>query len=528
MDSESAPLYKTAELVRDAVGCYYFICLQCGKDFENLEDTVLHIEKYFYEPSDDNNMDTVSNDSTEFMVNEVDPETMVTNIKKESFEEYEDYKLSIPYECDDDGATTGNSPDFCPLCPKTLSQMEGSLESHLIAVHHRNRKYAKIYECKICRRNTFTRPYDLERHYLTHRNTGRAVRASTSIINDKSNSMPKHNGDRNQNSMLPTISGEGSGNPILVSKQSTSMLRPVHSTNVLPSVSNVNNPPASKRPVYVPIKELNEAPLPKKIKTSNEVPLPKKIKAFEAIEDRLMARRPFHGSPPNYCSICRSTFSKKDTLETHLIRVHRRHKHYAKIYECNVCGKNSFTRPYDLRRHHLTHMSKRTGMLPAKVIKTEPKTEEEKPVDQVPLVNHQSTVQKPASLSPLATPSTSSREVQKIATEIRTTDPEKDGILCAICSMKFESYLDVTMHLKFAHNQKRTYKCNNPNCASDVFSNAFLLHRHEMSHSVHYRTIVGDNQNQKSMKCVFCRRSFNKKWNLMKHEKRHLLEMSEQ
>lgn len=511
MDSEST-LYKTAELVRDSVGCYYFICLQCGKDFENLEDTVIHIEKYFYEPSDDNDVDAAS--ESDWMANDVDTETVVANIKKESFEEYEDYKLSIPYDYDEGEGATSTAPIFCPLCPKTLSHTEGSLESHLVTVHHRNKKYAKIYECNICGRNSFTRPYDLERHQLTHNRYVNSSSKKESASNVGKCFPSKRNGDRNQDSMLMNILTNREREPIAEALKQPTTVKPVYqSTNVSPNASNVTIRQACKR--YIPTNQVNGESLPKK------------AKPMEIVERDNIPSGSIQGTSSNYCSICQSTFSRKDTLESHLIRVHHRHKHYAKIYECTTCGKNSFTRPYDLRRHELTHLGKRRDhkeALPKKIFKAEPKTDDISDTVQVPL-----TKQLPQMQQGISPPQSTSNpnEVKKIAADIRTTDPQKDGILCAICDMKFESYLDVTLHLKFAHNQKRIYKCSHENCLADAFSNAFFLHRHEMSHSIHYRKIVGSNPNR-LMKCVFCRRNFNKKWNLMKHEKRHLLEMSDQ
>ncbi len=513
MDSEGT-LYKTAELVRDAVGCYYFICLQCGKDFENLEDTVLHIEKYFYEPTDDNNADAsvtpVTINETDWMTNDGDVESAVlANIKKESFEEYEDYKLSIPHEnqLDDDGMTTKQRlPIHCPLCSKTLNRWESSLESHLMRVHHRTRSFAKIYECKFCGKNTFTRPYDLERHELNHR----PVDDESTMASDNYGS--RRNGDRNQNSMLRNILRQSENTSI----PETVMDEPIHyPTDVSPDAAplvKIRTP--NKR--YLSISETNVERPPKKPKSMQPI-----------VIDKLASRSLASSRPPNYCSICRGTFSKKDTLESHLIRVHRRNKQYAKVYECNVCGKNTFTRPYDLRRHQLTHMAKdrkvRKVPLPKKAFKTEPKIENKATINQVPLIKRTSPV-KPETTSSMESTS-SATEVKKIPTNNRTTDPQKDGILCAICSKKFESYLDVTLHLKFVHNQKRTYKCSHPSCPADSFNNAFMLHRHELSHSDHYGNVVGNVQNR--TKCVFCRRSFNKKWNLMQHEKRHLAEMSE-
>ncbi|XP_037050430.1 zinc finger protein 809-like [Bradysia coprophila] len=497
MDSES-PLYKTAELVRDAMGCYYFICLQCGKDFENLDDTVMHIEKYFYEPSEDENVDALTPmtiNEPDWMSNDSDVEAVVANIKKESFEEYEDYKLSVP-DHQSDGELAVGCPIYCPLCSKTLSHMENSLESHLMDVHHRPKNHAKIYECKICGRNSFTRSYDLERHKLTH------VRyinlsAEASPLNATNNfESQRRNGERNKNSVLLNILSQSARKPT-----TETFDKPIYqSKNVSPVTSNAKVCTDNKR--YLSTEELNRKLQPKNTKQSEET-----VRTVKTIKSS------------NFCSICRTTLSKKETLESHLIRVHHRNKSYAQVYECNICGKNSFTRPYDLRRHQLIHLTKgridRKTTLPKKVFKTEPKTDDKTVITHVPLTKRM--------IKSETSQATGQTEVKKIAAEIRTTNPQKDGILCAICDMKFESYLDVTMHLKVAHNQKRIYKCSHSDCDADSFSSAFLLHRHEISH---YRRIDGNNPNR--MKCVFCRRSFNKKWNLMKHEKRHLVEMAEQ
>lgn len=481
MDLEN-PIYKTAELVRDNLGCYYFICLQCGKDFENLDDTVEHIEKYFYEPSDDNNVDLLTPmtiTESNWMANDADVETVVVaNIKKESFEEYEDYKLSIPQMHEDDDAPTTNEPINCPLCSTTLSHTEISLESHLMRVHHRSKSHAKIYECKICGRNTFTRSYDLERHELIHCRYVDASAESSSTVNASENFRPKSNGHRNDSSVLLTILSQHDQESVAETLEKPNMN---HSTSSTDSVV--------KR--YMPIKEIT-------------------------VESSDKQTKPLDAS--NYCSICQATCSENETLELHLIRVHRRHKQYAKVYECNVCGKNSFTRPYDLRRHELIHSTEgrkdRKVSSPNKIVKSEPKTDDKAVMLPVPVTRPQLTIK-----------SETKSEVKKNSTQMQTTHPPDNGILCTVCNEKFDSYFDVTMHLKFAHNQKKSYKCSYPNCSADSFSNSFLLHRHEITHSVHYRNIVGNNQNR--MKCIFCRRSFNKKWNLLKHEQRHLLEMSQ-
>lgn len=511
MDSEKT-LFKTAELVRDSVGCYYFICLQCGKDFENLEDTVLHIEKYFYEPSEDDDADNALTPMTinepDWMSNDSDVETVVANIKKESFEEYEDYKLSVPDVHEMDGELENPHPIYCPICSKTLSYTERSLESHLMVVHHRPKNHAKIYECKVCGRNSFTRSYDLERHRLTHaRYINPAPEASPSISQHQtstSSDSRRRNVDRNKNSVLLNILSQSTKRPIIEAFE-----KPKYQPMVVPpDAASAKVCTNSKR--YPSTEELNTKLQPKKAK------LTKPMNEINQQPTKHMK------SSSTYCSICRSTLSKKETLESHLIRVHHRNKAYAQVYECNVCGKNSFTRPYDLRRHQLTHLTKgrivHKKILPKKFIRIEKK------IDDKPVVITQVPLTKERPIKPDALPETN--EVKRYPVDIRTTNPQKDGILCAICQMRFDSYLDVTMHLKLVHNQKRIYKCSHADCAADSFSSAFLLHRHELSHSIHYRSIVGNIQNR--VKCVFCRRSFNKKWNLMKHEKRHLVEMSKQ
>lgn len=503
MSENPLQVFKTAELVRDTLGCYYFICLQCGKDFENLDDTVDHIEKYFYEPSDDNSVDLLTPmtiNESDWMVNDgvEDVETVVGNIKKESFEEYEDYQLSIPQTSHEDNQPAENVSSHCPLCPE-LSFITESLESHLMKVHHRSRSHAKIYECEICGRNTFTRSYDLERHSLIHvRNVDTEIDVSTQPLTliTSENVKPRRNGDRNESTVKCNNLSQ-SDNELIA--EPLEILEVNLSTNVS---SHVKSNRARKR-----IKEINVEPSLKK------------TKAQEEIANDVLASPSLKGKTTSYCSICKATCSKNETLESHLIRVHHRHKHYAKVYECDICGKNSFTRPYDLRRHELIHLAagrkNRKPTLPTKVFKTEPKTE-----------NKTTIIPVPSTTTPLTIKSERKSEVKKIANEFQATNPKENGVLCAVCNEKFESYLDVTMHLKFAHNQKRIYKCSHPNCKADSFSNSFLLHRHEISHSVHYRNVVGINQNRS--KCVFCGRGFNKKWNLLKHEKRHLLDMSQQ
>lgn len=496
MDSEN-PIYKTAELVRDAVGCYYFICLQCGKNFENLDDTVMHIEKYFSE--DENVVDAITSmppmtiNEPDWMSNDSDVEAVVANIKKESFEEYEDYKLSVP-DHQSDVEQGDVHPIHCPLCSETLSHTENSLESHLMVVHHRTKSTAKIYDCNICGRNSFTRSYDLERHKLTHaRYKKPSSEAPLPRIEFESQ---RRNGDRNKHSVLLNILSQSARKPTTNELFDSPT---VESKKVSPKIPSAKVCTDNKR--YLSTDDLTKN-LP-----------PKKAKLTEEIDCSITSVK-----PSGFCSICRTTLSKKETLESHLIRVHHRNKSYAQVYECNVCGKNSFTRPYDLRRHELIHLNKgrkdRKPSLPKKIFQAEPKTDDKTVITKVPFKAETSQE------------SSSFTDMRKIAAEIQTTNPQKDGILCAICGMKFERYLDVTMHLKVAHNKKRIYKCSRSDCDSESFNSAFLLHRHEISHSIRYRSIVGNNQNR--MKCVFCRRNFNKKWNLMKHEKRHLVEMAEQ
>lgn len=495
MDSENL-LYKTAELIRDAAGCYYFICLQCGKDFENLDDIVEHIEKYFYEPPDDNDelLSPMTINESDWMASDGDVEPVaVSNIKKESFEEYEDYKLSIPEMYQEDNETTIFRPIHCPLCPQTSSIMDVSLESHLMKVHNRTKNHAKIYECKICGRNSFTRSYDLERHQLTH---VQYVDTSAGATLDRSvNLKRKRNGDSSaSSSVLLNFRNQSDHKPNIVS----------HSAKV----SFAKNRTTSKR--YMPANELIMKP-----------PL-KEIKPLDRIDNETLAKRSIKGKTLNYCSICQAPCSKNETLASHLIRVHHRNKLYAKVYECKICGKNSFTRPYDLRRHELIHLVKgrknSEATLPNKIFKTEPKTDDKASITLVP------------STPPITKkPETNSvTELAKISTQKqRTSQPKSaENYLCAICNEKFDSCFDVTMHLKFVHNEKRIYKCSYSNCTAGSFSDSFFLHRHELSHSVHYGNVVGDVKNR--TKCVFCRRSINKKWNLLKHEKRHLVEMSQQ
>lgn len=523
MDPEN-PIYKTAELVRDAVGCYYFICLQCGKDFENLDDTVEHIEKYFYEPTDDNStvdlLTPMTINESDWMATDGDVETVVANIKKESFEEYEDYKLSIPQMQQVVNEPAKNEPIFCPLCSTTLSLEEISLESHLMKVHHRSRNHAKIYECKICGRNTFTRSYDLERHELIH---ARYVDEldQTSMLSGSEYLRPKRKAARNENSVLFNILNQSDKESIAETFEKPNIQH--HHRH---STSSVQSRGVKR---YMPVNDLaverthkQAKPMEQAKPLEQEKPL-EQAKPLEVIDnEKMVASRQTKANTSNYCSICQATCSKNETLESHLIRVHRRNKQYAKVYECDVCGKNTFTRPYDLRRHELIHLARSrqdgdgTATVPNKVIKTEPKTDDKVVISPVPLT-------RPLTIKPEAKSVT---EGKPTGTKIRTTNPQKNGVLCAVCNEKFDSYFDVTMHLKFAHNHKKVYKCSHLNCNADSFSNSFLLHRHEISHSVHYPNIVGNNQNR--MKCIFCRRSFNKKWNLLKHEKRHLLEMSQQ
>lgn len=489
MEKEN-PVYKTAELVRDASGCYYFICLQCGEDFENLEDTVDHIEKYFREP--DNNVDNVDAltpmtfNESDWMLNESDVDTVLSNIKKESFEEYEDYKLAIPemYQQEQDMEPAEEIPIYCPICASTHQDI--SLESHLMKMHHRPKKHAKVYECKICGRNTFTRSYDLERHHLN-------VHAKYSDNSAQSSSTasalePKLNGDSNENSVLFNI--QRKSNKVSTDER---MQRP----NVTIFEPTVNGSMAAKRFKYV----------------QGEVEASETQTKVQKIDNNKLVSRPVKGTGSKFCPICQTTFSKNDTLESHLICFHRRNKQYAKVYECKDCGKNSFTRPYDLRRHELIHLVKKRKVgAYEKSVRIEPIAE--KAVTIVPV----------AKRSPIKEESKS--PVKKIPTPIQTTNPETNGVLCAICNEKFDSYLDVTVHLKFAHNEKRIYKCSHASCTADPFSNSFLLHRHEISHSEYYRNVEGNNLNRS--KCIFCRKSFNKKWNLMKHEKRHLSDLSKQ
>lgn len=503
MDSENL-LYKTAELVRDATGCYYFICLQCGKDFENLDDIVDHIEKYFYESADDNNVDLLSPmtinpiNESDWTTNDDDVETTVTNIKKESFEEYEDYKLSIPQMYQEDNEPARRDPIHCPLCSKTLSKREISLESHLMKVHQRSRKDAKIYECKICGRNTFTRSYDLDRHQLIHtRYAAASSTAESARYNQSENLKRKRDGDSNENSVLFNILNQSIKNPMGQTLQKSNV---GHSANV----SFVKRRKDTKS--YMPINQHNVHP------TTQQ-----HAKRVEGNGNETFINSTIKGKTSSYCAICQSACSKNETLESHLMRVHRRNKQYAKVYQCKLCGKNTFTRPYDLRRHELTHLVKsrkhHKASLPNKFVKTEPKTDNK--ANFIPPV-------------PLTRPLPETQSVSKVkqsASPIQATSPEKNSFLCAICNQKFESCLDVTMHLKFVHNQKRIYKCSHQNCAAGSFADSFFLHRHELSHSVHYDKVVGDIKNR--VKCVFCRRNFSKKWNLLKHEKRHLVEMSQ-
>lgn len=489
MDSENT-FYKTAELVRDTLGCYYFVCLQCNKTFENLDDTVDHIEKYFYESPDNDLLTPI--DTSPMTINESetklnnsewmdDVDTVVANIKKESFEEYEDYKISIPEMCQDENESATNFSVYCPICTTTLSCNENSLASHLIKVHHRSARHAKIYECKICGKNTFTRSYDLERHRLIHARYPEAMHGSTSNVSETL----KSESDDTVQSALFDILGQ-------CDKESVSETFNDFEKNQSSESSSVGSARSvNKRKIFVKNLDIKPTEKVKKIRDYVDKNKNHSIKA----------------NIPAFCSICQASCSRNESLESHLIRVHRRHKQYAKVYECTICGKNTFTRPYDLRRHELIHI-RQNATLTDKVDAQH--TNDKMIIDQVPSINNTAVID----------------ETPKMSTEIQTTNPKKNGILCAVCNEKFDSYLDVTMHLKNAHNQKRIYKCRHINCGNDSFTSSFALHRHEISHSLHYRNIAINNQHR--MKCVFCRRTFNKKWNLMKHEKRHLVEQSQQ
>lgn len=321
-DSENF-FFKTAELVRDTVGCYYFVCIQCGKyfPFKNVDEMVDHIEKYFCKSSDDCDLLTpMINSETE--CNVYNDDVAVTNIKKESLEEYEDYKLYSPQVCEEET----NASIYCPICSKTLNSDETSLESHLITVHRRSRNHAKIFECNICGRNTYTRSYDLHRHQLIHVRDG-----SNMIVSEPLSS--KSESDRTENSVLFNILSQD------IKQESESDVEAFKERNV--NNSRIVLPSSVGCDRKVRKRKLSQKYI--------ELKQQKEIKSLEEIET----------NRPNYCSICQQSCSKTETLQSHLIRVHRRNKLYAKVYECSVCGKNTFTRPYDLRRHERIHAKKK-------------------------------------------------------------------------------------------------------------------------------------------------------------------------
>lgn len=439
-----------------------------------------HIEKYFAKSPDNDLLTPLTINESQRIVSDGDVDTVVANIKKEEFDdEYEDYKLSIPEMCQEETETENKFLVYCPICLETVSCSENSLASHLINVHHRTERNAKIYECKICGKNTFTRSYDLERHRLIHaRYADESIEGTTSNVSETS---IKTENDSAVQSLLFNIFSQ--------CKPINETLNYSHQNNPTSDNSSVGSARSvRKRKIFV--KSFDIKPPEKKMR--------------EGVDKN--KNQSFKVNIPPFCSICQGTCPRNESLESHMVRVHRRHKQYAKIYECTVCRKNTFTRPYDLRRHELIHLRQASTATVTDSVSAQ-STSDKVIIKQKPT----STITKPLMID----------ETKKKSTDIQTTNPKKNGILCFMCDEKFDSYLDVTMHLKNVHNQKRIYKCRHLDCGDLSFTNSFALHRHEICH-LHKIAI----NNQHRMKCIFCRKSFNKKWNLMNHEKKHLAEQS--